>query len=91
MVKTDILEENMDWFDSGRVAHSGEAWGDEEPRELVKDRKGKGKALDSGTAKKVVVRKRNTVGEASVSMLETAQQKLGEILEGIDNADMLFN
>ncbi|KAG2343763.1 hypothetical protein BDR05DRAFT_1022312 [Suillus weaverae] len=25
MVKTGILKENMDWFDSGRVAHSGEA------------------------------------------------------------------
>ena len=57
----------------------------------MKDRKGKGKALDSGTAKKVVVRKRNTVGEASVSMLETAQQKLGEILEGTDDADILFS
>ncbi|KAG1813653.1 uncharacterized protein BJ212DRAFT_1482552 [Suillus subaureus] len=56
MVKTVILEENADWFDSGRVAHSGEAWGEEEPRELVKDRKGKGKAQDSRTAKKVIVR-----------------------------------
>lgn len=91
MVKTDILEENADWFDSGRVAHSGEAWGDEELRELVKDRKGKGKAWDSGTAKKVIVRQRNTVDEASMSVLETAQQKLGEILEGIDDADILFN
>ncbi|KAG2353481.1 hypothetical protein BDR07DRAFT_1496188 [Suillus spraguei] len=88
MVKTDILEENADWFDSGRVAHSGEAWGDEEPRELVKDRKGKGKAWDSGTVKKVIVRQRNTVDEASMSVLETAQQKLGEILEGIDDADI---
>ncbi|KAG1812590.1 uncharacterized protein BJ212DRAFT_1483196 [Suillus subaureus] len=91
MVKTVILEENADWFDSGCVAHSGEAWGEEEPRELVKDRKGKGKAQDSRTAKKVIVCQRNTVNEASMSVLETAQQKLGKILEGIDDVDILFN
>ncbi|KAJ8580306.1 hypothetical protein M405DRAFT_890622 [Rhizopogon salebrosus TDB-379] len=91
MVKADFLMENTDWFDSGRVAHSGEAWGDDEAKELVKDRKGKGKATDSGTAKKVIVRKRNAVGEASTSMIETVQHKIGEILQGIDDADMLFN
>jgi len=94
MVRTELLLQNPDWFESGRVAHSGMAWGEEEeePKELVKDRKGKGKA---GSKKLFIRLPRPRVNdgeaEATMNVIVAAQNKIGEILDGADNADMLFN
>ena len=91
MVKPELLLQNPDWFESGRVAHSGVAWGEDlEPKELTKDRKGKGKA----STEKLVIRLRRPRaddGEASTSAITAAQAKIGEILGGVDDADMLFD
>lgn len=92
MVRPELLLQNPDWFESGRVAHSGTAWGEEEPKELVKDRKGKGKA----GSKKLFIRLPwprvdNGEAEATTNAIVAAQNKIGEILDGADDADMLFN
>lgn len=93
MVKPELLLQNPDWFESGRVAHSGVAWGEDlEPKELTKDRKGKGKGKAS--TEKLVIRLRRPRaddGEASTSAITAAQAKIGEILGGVDDADMLFD
>jgi len=88
MVKPELLLQNPGWFECERVAHSGSAWGDEEPKELLKDRKGKGKA-----SKKLVIRlpPRANDGEASTGAILAAKTKIGEILDGVDDADTLFN
>ncbi|KAF8119205.1 hypothetical protein EV363DRAFT_1298025 [Boletus edulis] len=90
MIKPELLQKNPDWLTTGRVATSGEAWGEEAPKELEKDRKGKGKAIE-GDSKRIIFRRKIGEDGSSKYVVETARSKIGEILGERETADDLFD
>lgn len=93
MIWPELIQQNLEWITTGRVASSGAVWGEDEPKELLKDKKGKGKALETGpSAKRFVVQKRKLGDEAesSKAVVEAAQKKIDELLEGRQAVDELF-
>lgn len=91
-MKPELLEQNPDWLTAGRVATSGGLWGEEEPKELQKDRKGKGKAVGGDVQKRVITRRRiGGEGSSNLEVVESARIKIGEILGEHETADDLFS
>ncbi|KAI5993136.1 hypothetical protein F5J12DRAFT_786013 [Pisolithus orientalis] len=80
-------------LDAGRVATSGAVWGEDKPKELSRDRKGKGKVADTGLSRKRVVIQKKKVGDNEFELkiaVEAAQKKIDELINGQGGVNGLF-